>query len=296
MERSETARTFLRANAIFSLLTGIGLLFAPGYATRLVFIAQAGWEPVVLRILGIGLNLFGLGLILMARNRFVTKGQVMFITAMDLAWVLGSLLLLIIHGPLFTSVGQAVIIFVAGCVAVFAIGQFVGAQTIAPPLSQASVTVSGGKILATVNRLVNAPQGVVWRVMNDHPGYADVADNLSKVEVVKGEGVGMQRRCYGPKGENWLETCDLYDDGRAFGFRVHTEADDYPYPISDLHGEWSVEPSDTGSRFVISIEAAPKGNLLVQMLFKTATKRHFKTVLVDLAEAWADRMEREARV
>jgi hypothetical protein len=132
--------------------------------------------------------------------------------------------------------------------------------------------------------------------MNDHPGYADVADNLSKVEVVNGEGVGVQRRCYGLKGENWLETCDLYDDGRAFGFRVHTGADDYPYPISDLHGEWSVEPNGAGSRFAISIEAAPKGNLLVQTLFKTAAKRQFKAVLVDLADAWADRMEREARV
>ncbi len=274
---------------------GAGFLIAPSYATGLLFLESASWQPIALRVLGGGLILFGLGLVLMARNRFLTNRQVLFITMMDVGWILGSALLLVVDGHLFSAFGQAYITMVAGIVAVFAIGQYVGAQKIVPPLSQASVTISGGKILARVSRAVSAPEDVVWRVMNDHPGYADVADNISKVEVVKGDGVGMQRRCYGPKGENWLETCDLYEDGRAFGFRIHTEADDYPYPISDLHGEWSVERNGNGSKFAIIIEAQPKGNLLTQTLFKTAAKRQFKVVLADLADAWAARMEREAR-
>lgn len=295
MENSKTARTFLGFNAVFSLLIGVDFVLVPDFAAGLIFIDPAGWPEITIRILGIGLILFGAGLTLVAMNRFVTKGQVLFITSMDAGWVLGSAGVLVLYGHLFTTFGQIAVIVVAGFVAVFALGQFIGARRIALPLSRASVTVSDRKILATVDRTVDAPQEVVWRVMNDHPGYADVADNISKVEVVKGDGIGMQRRCFGPKGENWLETCDLYEDGRAYGFRIHTEADDYPYPISDLRGEWSVEPDGNGSRFAIRIEAVPKGNLFVQTMFKMAAKRQFKAVLVDLADAWADRMERESR-
>ncbi len=295
MESSKTARTFLGLNAAFSLVVGAGLLIAPGGTAEWLFAAAAAWQPVALRILGAGLILFGLDLFLMSRDRFLTRGQVLFITVLDIGWILASALLLVIAGHLFSPVGQAAIVAVAGAVAVFAFGQYAGAQRLVPPLSDATVTISGGKILAQVCRAVPVPRDIVWRVMTDHPGYAEVADNLSKVEVVDGDGLGMQRRCYGGSGENWLETCEHYEDGRAFGFRVHTEAEDYPYPISDLHGEWSVETTGSGSKFTIAIEAEPKGNIVTRNLFKLAAKRQFRVVLADLADGWAARMEREAR-
>ncbi|MEQ8403131.1 MAG: SRPBCC family protein [Silicimonas sp.] len=295
MANAKTVRTFLGLNALFSLSVGAGFLIAPGPLADALFAEPAEWQPIVLRILAVGLILFGSGLAVIARNRFLTASQVKFISVMDFGWILASVLLLIVGGHVFTDLGQATVMAVAGIVAVFAVGQLVGAQRIVPPLSQASVTTSGGKIMAAVSRTVNAPADVVWRVMNDHPGYADVAGNLSRVEVVTGGGLGMQRRCYGPKGENWLETCDLYEDGHAFGFRIHTEAEDYPYPMSDLQGKWSVEDNGNRSKFAILIEAEPKGNLMTQTLFKMAAKRQFKVILIDLADAWAARMEREAR-
>ncbi|MDU8941873.1 SRPBCC family protein [Ovoidimarina sediminis] len=289
MDTARTARIFLGLNAAFSLLMGVGFLIAPGGAAGMLFQDPAPWQPVVLRLLGGGLILFGLGLVLLVRDRFLTAGQVVFVSGMDAGWILGSAGLLILAGPLFSEAGQGAVVAVAGIVAVFAIGQYLGARRIVPPLSEASVTVSEGRILARVRRAVGAPTPVVWQVMSDHPGYADVARNLSKVEVVAGEGLGMRRRCFGPKGENWQETCDLYEEGRAFGFRVHTEAADYPYPIADLHGVWSVEEEDGGAAFTIHIEAVPKGSVLTRALFRLAARRQFRAVLADLAEAWAAR-------
>lgn len=295
MKTAKTARRFLTMNAIVSLLVGADFLLAPSYAAGLLFAEPADWQRPALMMLGGGLILFGLDLVLMARSRFLSKTLVLVISAMDAGWVAASAGVLLVYGSVFTPFGQAAIVVVACFVAIFAVGQAIGARRIEPPLSNASVTLSNGKILAAVDRLVDAPQDVVWRVMSDHPGYADVADNLSKVEVVKGDGPGMQRRCYGPKGESWLETCDLYEEGRAFGFRVHTDAADYPYPLSDLHGRWSVARHGIGSKFAIRIEARPRGGLLVRTLFKAMAKRKFKIVLADLADAWAERMEREAR-
>ena len=295
MDTSKTARLFLGLNAAFSLLIGLDLVFAPGAAAELIFLEPAEWQTLVLRILGAGLIVFALDLTLMATNRFTTKRQVLFISALDLGWVLGSGALLIFATYLFSGNGITAIVIVAVLVALFALGQAIGAQKIIAPLSEASVRSTGDKLLARVSRTVDAPRDVVWRVMTDHPRYADVADNISRVEVVAGNGEGMQRRCYGLKGENWLETCHLFDEGHAFGFRIHTEAEDYPYPISRLHGEWSVVPMEQGSRFTIDIEATPKGNLLARTLFKAIAKRQFRKVLADLADAWATRMECEAK-
>ncbi|HHS89269.1 MAG TPA: SRPBCC family protein, partial [Rhodobacteraceae bacterium] len=193
-----------------------------------------------------------------------------------------------------TANGTLIVLAVALVVAFFAISQFVSAASIEKPVPLAKVEMRDGKLHATVKRSVRAPTGIVWEVMTDHPAYADVADNISKVEVLSGDGLGMKRRCYGPKGENWVETCDLHEPGHAYGFRVHTEAEDYPYPFAELSGRWSVERHPVGSEFRIEIVASVKGNTLSRWLFSTMAGPRFKTVLIDLADAWAERMEHEA--
>lgn len=291
------ARTVLGLNAGFSILTGAILLLSGSALTGVMFTEPAQWQTLVFLALGIGLLVFALDLVVLASDRFVTKGKVMAIIAADAGWVVGSAALLVFDRHLFTTTGALIIAGVATLVAIFALGQWIGARVIEAPLSEAAATTSNGALIATVKRQVQAPVQTVWRVMNDHPAYADVASNIAKVEVISGDGLGMERRCYGPKGESWTETCDLYEDGRAFGFTIHTDAADYPYPLSDMQGRWSVEPvgpKGQGAQFGIHIRAVPKGGFLARLLFVMVVKRQFKTVLVDLADAWADRMEREA--
>ncbi|MEO9876600.1 MAG: SRPBCC family protein [Anderseniella sp.] len=242
-----------------------------------------------------GLILFALNLSLMATNRLVTKGEVMLIVFADIAWLIASAAIVLLAEHVITGTGLLMIGVVAAFVAFFATGQYAGAGRIVAPKSRVSILSKEGKLTATVVRAVDAPAETVWNVMTDHPGYADVASNVSKVEVLSGEGIGMQRRCFGPKGENWTETCDYFDAGREYGFKIDTKAPDYPYPISDLRGRWSVVPKGTGSEFSIDIEAMPKGGFLARTLFFLLAKRQFKTVLVDLADAWSRRMENEAR-
>lgn len=289
------ARTFLGLNAGFSILTGATLLLAGGVLTGVMFAEPAHWQSLVFLALGIGLLVFALDLVVLASDRFVSKGKVMLIIAADVGWILGSVWLLLLQGRLFTSAGVLIIAGVAAVVAVFAIGQWIGAGAIEAPMSKANVTTARGALVATVERQVNAPAQTVWQVMTDHPAYADVASNITKVEVIAGEGLGMRRCCVGPKGESWAETCDLYEEGHVFGFTIHTEAPDYPYPLSEVQGRWSVEPKGDGAQFEIHIRAVPKGGVLTRLLFTVIAKRQFKAVLVDLVDAWADRMEREAR-
>lgn len=295
MTHSATARLFLKLNSQYSALCGLALLAAAGVLSPVIFAHPAGWVPAGLRLLGVGLLGFAALLFLLAKNRFVSRNSVNEIVLLDALWVIASVVTIAFFGPVLTTAGISLVTVVAMVVAFFAIAQFAGAAKITKPLSVADVRSKDGHLIATVRREVKAPTETVWEVMTDHPAYADVASNITKVEVVSGEGVGMKRRCHGPKGESWEETCDLFVPGRAFGFRIDTEAEDYPYPISELSGKWLVKPVGNGSEFSIEITAKPKGNPLTRWVFTMVAKHQFKAVLIDLADAWAARMEREAR-
>ncbi len=295
MPRSATARIFLKLNSQFSALNGATLVIAGGLAASMLFADPAQWAATGLRALGVGLLAFAALLYVLSKNKFVSRPAVNEIVILDALWVVGSVVLLAFFSDLFSTNGLIIITVVAMVVAFFAIAQFASAAKIAAPLPVADVALRDGKLYATVVRQVNAPADVVWQVMTDHPAYADVASNISKVEVLSGDGLGMKRRCYGPKGENWEETCDLFEPGHAYGFRIHTDAKDYPYPFSELSGRWTVEPRQIGSEFNIEIVATLKGNAVARWMLAALSKQQFKTILIDLADAWAERMEREAK-
>lgn len=294
MTRSGLARTFLGLNASFSLFTGVACLLAAASVADVLFASPADWLAAVIRLLGVGLLVFAIDLLLMAANKHVTKVQVHLICLADLGWIAASAGLLAFAAHLFSSVGVTIVVVVAGFVAFFAIGQFVGARSIVPSPAVAAVQREERTLVASVKRSVAAPVDAVWQAMIDHPAYADVADNLSKVEVISGQGLGMQRKCYGLKGESWSETCDIFEEGHLFGFKIHTDAPDYPYPFTDLSGRWSVVPDQGGSAFSIVIRATLKGNWLMRTLFLIVGARQFRTILINLADAWAARMENQA--
>ncbi len=295
MTHSATARLFLKLNSQYSALCGLALLAAAGALSPLIFAQPPDWAPIGLRVLGVGLLGFAALLFLLAKNRFVSRRSVNEIVLLDVLWVIASIVIIAFFSPLLTTAGISLITVVAMAVAFFATAQFAGAAKIVKPIPVADVRSKNGTLIATVRREVKAPTETVWDVMTDHPGYADVADNITKVEVLSGQGMGMKRRCHGPKGESWEETCDLFVPGRDFGFRIHTEVEDYPYPISELSGKWLVKPVRDESEFSIEIIAKPKGNILTRWLFTLIARQQFKTVLIHLADAWASRMEREAQ-
>ena len=117
-----------------------------------------------------------------------------------------------------------------------------------------------------IRRRVDAPAPLVWDVVSDLEGYADVAPNLSGAEVLEGRGVGLRRRCYDRRGRGWTETCTLWEEGRRYAFAVDTAAPDYPYPIERLHGSWAVEPEAARTVIAMRFEYEPRGGALGRAL------------------------------
>ncbi|NOH13019.1 MAG: SRPBCC family protein [Chloroflexi bacterium] len=116
-------------------------------------------------------------------------------------------------------------------------------------------------------KIIDAPVESAWAVIADMEGYADItADGVSKVEVLEGEGEGMLRRCYNQRGESWTETCPVWEEGHQFRFVVHTDAPDYPYPLSHVEGLWSVEATPQGTLIKARFDYAMKNKLFGWLL------------------------------
>lgn len=126
-QREEPAcflRKALMGNALFSTLSGLTILLAQGWVLRILGLAS----NVNLLILGVGLILFAITLVVNARKQQVKKSDAWIAVLMDVAWVLGSYLLIFIVP--FSTEGKWVVGVVAELVLAFAVLQFVGIRRI----------------------------------------------------------------------------------------------------------------------------------------------------------------------
>jgi CBS domain-containing protein len=63
---------------------------------------------------------------------------------------------------------------------------------------------------------------MVWQVISDVRGLAEVAPHVSKVEILSGEKMGLRRRVYDRRGNSWIEEVIAWDEGKSYSMRVDT--------------------------------------------------------------------------
>jgi hypothetical protein len=117
-------RKALIGNALFSTLSGLTILFAQGWVLRILGLSK----DVSLPILGLGLLVFAATLVINARRQQVKTSDAWMAVLMDVAWVLGSYVLIFIVP--FSAEGKWVVGLVAELVLGFAVLQIVGIRRI----------------------------------------------------------------------------------------------------------------------------------------------------------------------
>src|SRR6516162_5082039 len=123
-ERACLLRKALIGNALFSTLSALTILFAQGWVLRILGLPSS----VNLLVLGAGLIVFAVTLMINAGKRQVKKSDAWIAVCMDLAWVLGSYVL--IFTVSFSTEGKWVLGVVAELVLLFAVLQFLGIRRI----------------------------------------------------------------------------------------------------------------------------------------------------------------------
>lgn len=117
-------RKALTANATFSAVSAIAFIFGAGVLAPLMFadtVPLLGLMPSEhLFSTGLGLAPFAALVGFAAYRVPQNEGLVKLIIAMDIGWVVGSVLLLALAGGVFTTLGAAIIVDIALIVGLFA--------------------------------------------------------------------------------------------------------------------------------------------------------------------------------
>lgn len=118
-------KTALLANATFSSISGVAMLLFSNWIAELMGIPNK-W---VLPIIGGGLLFFASTILYQATRVTINSNQVKLIIAQDLAWVIGSTIIIVFGLFDLTLVGCILIGIVSGVVMLFAYLQIRGLET-----------------------------------------------------------------------------------------------------------------------------------------------------------------------
>lgn len=116
-------RLALRTNAAFSALSAVALLLASARLAELL-----GAPRTTLLITGGVLLLFAADLLVTASRDRISTSKALYFVVLDLLWVVGSAILLMLPSPL-TATGKVTVLVVAIVVAAFAAAQAHGVRS-----------------------------------------------------------------------------------------------------------------------------------------------------------------------
>ncbi len=274
-------RNLLRANALFSTVTGLVAAVAAGPVAELLGVDQV-W---VVRVLGGALVAFaGVVFVVSGVRTSLLLPASLIVSIGDLVWVAGTLAAFAL-GWLSTS---GVVAMGATGVIVLGLGL---AQLRARAAAVRAIAASDGDFdevppieVVTFDRPASVTPEQLWPVMIDHELYAKLALNLTAAKGLTPDGLGFQRSCTDTAGRSWSETCTLWEPGRRFDVDVDTS--DYPYPLGRMQGSWRVEPagpegSTVGMTFAFQPTPGLRGRFFVAVMHLA-----FPSILKRIVRGW----------
>jgi hypothetical protein len=284
----QRVRNTLRMNAFTSGAGGLVAAIAPGIIADLLGTGYPGW----VRLIGIGLVGFAVSVGVLAGSRAsrLLVSTPMIVVA-DVLWVMASVVT--VAAGWFSTSGVMVISAVAAMVATFAVRQFTTHRR-ARQLSRGvlvAIDESPPIEVANVHRDIDADIDQAWAVVTNHELYGRLAPNLGSVHATAPNGPGLTRTCSNQRGEEWRETCTLWNDepGNEHRFDVNVDTSNYPYPLALMQGSWWVRPSaDNAGNVTVGMDfryqppATLKGRL-----FAVAMQAGFPPVLRKILKGWS---------
>ena len=226
--------------------------------------------------MGIGLLLFEV--FVLSESRKGSLLSLLLISRLDLLWVAGSLNILLLDPFGISFVGNLLIGIIAIIVPLFAAVQLF-------ELWQADLGSGKGVKRLTFSRILLASKSEVWKVISDVENYHVIAPNVDAVEILSGEGKGMQRKCSHGK-DSWTESCTLWKEEEEYSFRVNTQAPDYLFPFEYLSGSWKVKEVSSSTTQLSMIFEFKYKRAIYNILLHPFLKIKFNQTGYELLDNW----------
>lgn len=272
----------LTGNAAFSAGTGIVLLLAPDSVGSWLGVRQPG---LLMSTGGALLGFAALALSQGARRTRVPLGPLL-ISLADLAWVIGTALVLLLAGGDFSALGMALLLVVAAIVAGFGLAQLLG---IARSYRAPTATGASHRVCVEVTTAVTAE--ALWRAVGDLGAIARFAPHLadSRLRDDAAPAAGAVRECRDVSGRTWAERCTLYEPGdHRLEVEFLTDEPGFPYPFRAMTGGWSVEQRVLGAAVRVWWHVTPKRPRLAAVILPVmdhTVRRSFPDTIAQMAAA-----------
>ncbi len=272
----------LAGNAAFSAASGIVLLLAPDSVGDWLGVRQSG---LLMSTGGALLGFAGVATSQALRRTRVPLGPLL-ISLADLAWVIGTALVLLVVGGSFSGLGVAVLLLVAATVAGFALAQLLGIAR-----SYQAPAAAGGSHRVCVEVATAVTAEALWEAVGDLGGIARFVPTLaeSRLRDDAVPAAGAVRECRDVSGRAWAERCTLYDPAEhRLEVEFLSDEPGFPYPFRAMTGGWSVEQRALGAVVRVWWHVTPKRPRFASVilpLMDYTVRRSFPDAIAQMAAA-----------
>lgn len=286
---AQRVRNTLRLNACTSAGGGLALVVVAGPLNNLMGTGSPNW----VRMVGAGLVMFALnvGILSGTSIRRLARFTALVSTG-DGIWVLASFATM--AAGWYSSAGRAIVSAVALMVGGFGVRQLVLVRQLRQDVDRVPAAVLD-EIPPTevchVEAAIDTTPAIAWSVITDHELYGRLAPNLSRAAPTAANGPGLTRTCANRGGDEWNETCTVWDEGRQFDIAVDTS--NYPYPLSEMRGSWSTGAT-TPAIASMDFRYRPRPGIQGR-LFAAAMQAAFPMVLDHIIRGWRRAASSRAR-
>ncbi len=264
--QTRTLRTALLANALFSTLSGLTCIVL----SRAVAEFMGTGEPLVYRIIGLGLLGFAGFVTWTGTRHHIDTVAAALISIADFAWVAGTVVLIVLAFAPLQTAGMLMLLVIAAIVLTFGLRQLQGVGRV-----YASPDKPGTHTLCVTVDTPASPDAI-WPIIADLPNIRLYSPNLTQVTLRDGAqpGVNAVRQCTDVDGKTWGEHCTRYDEqNRQVEFEFLANEPGFPYPFKTMSGGWEVKPNGTGSTVNIWFEITPKYRMAHPIILAVMARR-----------------------
>ncbi len=277
---AQRLRNTLRLNACTSVVGGLALVGAAGPLNTLMDTGSPTW----VRIVGAGLIGFALDVGILSGTSIRRLVRISpLVSAGDGIWVLASIGTM--AAGWYSTTGSVIVVAVACLVGIFGVRQLVLVHRVTIERDAVPAAVLDEvppTEVCHVEAAIGTTPAIAWSVITDHALYGRLAPNLSNVSPTASDGPGLTRTCANRSGDEWSETCTVWDEGRQYDIAVDTSS--YPYPLAEMRGSWSTSAT---SPAVVSMDFRyrPRPGFRGR-LFAAVMQAAFPIVLGHIIRGW----------
>ena len=107
-----------------------------------------------------------------------------------------------------------------------------------------------------IQRSIKAHKDVIWKVITDNECFTEISPDITRIETVSGEKLGVVNRIVHKSGKVWQEKCIDWQELSSYTMQVISG--DYPLPVTKMQRTYSMEDGPKNVLLKLKYQYSPR--------------------------------------